>query len=322
MSQAHKAFNIVVLDAHTVSQEAAFWQPLQAMGNVTLYPITHSHQVAERVKGMQVVLTNKVALTKAHIEKMSSVGLIGVLATGFDHIDVHAAKKANIVVSNIQNYSTDSVAQHVFALILNVTNDTARLTNSVKEGIWQNNQQFCYWYSPLSELANKTLGIIGFGHIGRKVSEIALSFGMKVIAYSRTEKEVDGISFVSLSSLLESSDIISLHCPLTENTHQIINEQTLSQLKETAILINTGRGGLIDELALARALQAGQLAGACLDVLVDEPPKAKNPLIGLDNCFITPHVAWATVEARQRLVELTKNNLEAFIKAHPINQVI
>lgn len=312
---------IVVLDAHTLSKEADFWQPLDELADVHLYSNTMPNEVVTRCKEAEIILTNKVVINNQQLNQLPKLKMISILATGYDHVDIEASKKCGIVVCNVQGYSTDSVAQHVFALLLNISNDIGLLTQSVADGYWQQSLHFCYWRQPLFELVGKTIGVVGLGEIGRKVCQIALALGMNVLAYSRTPKNIDGLKNVDLKTLLTSSDIVSLHCPLSHETQGLINKETLRYMKKDAILINTGRGGLIDEAALAQALREKQILAACLDVLSKEPPDNNNPLIGLKNCYITPHVAWATVEARNRLLELTINNIKAFQQAKPINQL-
>ena len=248
---------------------------------------------------------------------------IGVLATGYNVVDIEAAREKDIIVTNVPAYSTESVTQTVFAHLLTVTNRTEHYAEQNRQGRWAENRDFCYWDTELTELAGKTMGIVGLGHIGRRVAEIALAFGMQVKAMtSKKAKELPaGIQKADLQSLLASSDVVSLHCPLTEGTRHLIHRETLRLMKPSAILINTGRGPLVDDEALAEALNEGRLRAYCADVVTEEPPKADHPLLHAPNAFITPHIAWATVEARKRLLQTAIGNVEAFVNGHPVNVV-
>ncbi|MFT4032480.1 MAG: D-2-hydroxyacid dehydrogenase [Siphonobacter sp.] len=316
--------NIVYLDGHTLNPGDLTWAPLQALGNLTVYERTKPEDVVRVLEGADIVLTNKVQLTRDIIEQLPNLKYIGVTATGYNVVDVEAARERNIPVTNVSSYGSQAVAQHVFAFILHFTNDVARLSDSARNGQWTNSPDFCYWFSPLTELSGKTLGLIGFGHIAKEVARIAHAFSMRVMAYRRNAKPEPGYEFVQLISqeeLFKESDFISLHCPLTDETKGLINAERLSWMKPSAILINTGRGPLVVEQDLAAALQHKTIAGAAVDVLSVEPPKKDNPLLAAPNCVVTPHVAWVAREARQRLLQMTADNIQAFLKGNPIHVV-
>ena len=315
--------NIVVLDAYSVNPGDLSWEGLEALGNVTLYDRTPRELIIERAADAEIILTNKVPMDGETIAVLPKLKYIGVLATGFNIVDLVAASQRGIVVTNIPSYSTDSVAQMVFALLLAITNRVEHYTQEVHEGHWCKSLDFCYWNTPLPELAGKNFGIYGFGHIGQAVARIALAFGMKVItATSKSpDKLPQGVEKVSLDQLFELSDVLSLHCPLNDDTRGMVNAGRLSMMKPSAILINTSRGPVIDEDALAKALRDGTIAAAGLDVLSTEPPCSNNPLIGAPNCFITPHLAWASLEARQRLVKIATDNVDQFLHNTPVNVV-
>lgn len=315
--------NIVVLDAYSVNPGDLSWEGLEALGNVTLYDRTPRELIIERAADAEIILTNKVPMDGETIAVLPKLKYIGVLATGFNIVDLAAASQRGIVVTNIPSYSTDSVAQMVFALLLAITNRVEHYTQEVHEGHWCKSLDFCYWNTPLPELAGKNFGIYGFGHIGQAVARIALAFGMKVItATSKSpDKLPQGVEKVSLDQLFELSDVLSLHCPLNDDTRGMVNAGRLSMMKPSAILINTSRGPVIDEDALAKALRDGTIAAAGLDVLSTEPPCSNNPLIGAPNCFITPHLAWASLEARQRLVKIATDNVAQFLHNTPVNVV-
>lgn len=315
--------NIVVLDAYSVNPGDLSWEGLEALGNVTLYDRTPRELIIERAADAEIILTNKVPMDGETIAALPKLKYIGVLATGFNIVDLAAASQRGIVVTNIPSYSTDSVAQMVFALLLAITNRVEHYTQEVHEGHWCKSLDFCYWNTALPELAGKNFGIYGFGHIGQAVARIALAFGMKVItATSKSpDKLPQGVEKVSLDQLFELSDVLSLHCPLNDDTRGMVNAGRLSMMKPSAILINTSRGPVIDEDALAKALRDGTIAAAGLDVLSTEPPCSENPLIGAPNCFITPHLAWASLEARQRLVKIATDNVAQFLHNTPVNVV-
>lgn len=314
---------IVVLDGYTLNPGDLTWKALEELGEVTVYDRTAPAEVVSRAQGAEVVLTNKVVINREMLEQLIDLRYIGVLATGYNIVDVEAAYERRVRVTNIPDYSTPSVAQLTFALLLELTFHVGHHAQTARAGRWQDCPDFCYWDKPLIEIAGLTFGVVGFGRIGQAVAKIAQSFGMNVVAYSRsrTGTEENGIKFVSLEGLMHVSDVISLHCPLTPETKHLINRERLGRVKPTAFLINTGRGPLIDENALADALNAGHLAGAGLDVLSVEPPRNGNPLLTAKNCLVTPHIAWATKAARTRLMEIAVRNLEAFLDGEPINVV-
>ncbi len=314
---------IVVLDGYALNPGDLSWDKLKNLGECQIYDRTPAAEVFNRISEAEVVITNKVVIDKTLIDRLAALKYIGVTATGYNVVDVQAAVRRGIMVTNIPAYSTDSVAQLVFSHILNVVNRVEWHAGSVKEGQWSRNPDFSYWKTPQIELAGKTLGIIGFGRIGRKVAEIGKAFGMKVIFQNRSPKaEIpEGIRQKNLDEVFSESDFLSLNCPLTAENNAFVNHSLLKVMKPTAVLINTGRGGLISEYDLAEALNSGQISAACLDVLSTEPPSPDNPLITAQNCFITPHIAWATCEARQRLMNITVNNLECFLSGNPQNEV-
>lgn len=315
---------ITVLDGYTLNPGDLSWDELKLLGEVTVYDRTLPEEVLARSEKAEILLTNKTVLNRETIEKLPDLKYIGVLATGYNVVDIRAAEENGIIVTNIPAYSTASVAQTVFALLLAVTNRVEHYTTENHSGRWSRSDDFCYWDFPLMELAGKTFGIVGLGNIGKNVSQIALAFGMRVLALtSKSAEELPGgvEKAASLETLLAESDVLSLHCPLTEKTRNMINAETLSKMKPSAILINTGRGPLIDETALAEALNRGELRGAGLDVLSSEPPLADNPLLSARNCFVTPHIAWATVEARRRLMATAVSNVASFLTGHPRNVV-
>lgn len=314
---------IVVLDGHTVNPGDLSWDALREMGEVEVYPRTAANEILERVKGADIVLTNKVPLNAETLSKLPELKMIGVLATGFNTIDIEAAREQGIVVCNVPAYSTDSVAQMVFAHILNITNRVDSFARQNREGRWSEGPDFCYWDTPLCELAGKTLGIVGLGSIGCKVARIARDFGMDVFAYtSKNSADLpEGIQKTTMEGLLSTSDILTLHCPLTPETRKLINEDSLRRMKKGAILINTGRGPLVDEQAVADALASGRLGAYGADVMCSEPPAADNPLLSQPHAYLTPHVAWATREARSRLMEIAVANVKAFEAGIPQNVV-
>lgn len=314
---------IVELDAYAANPGDLSWDGLRALGELTVYDRTSPDKVVERAREADAVLTNKVAFDEDTLAQLPHLKYIGVMATGYNVVDTEAARRRGIVVTNIPAYSTDSVAQMVFAHILNITNRVDHYARQNRNGRWSDNPDFCYWDAPLHELAGKTLGIVGLGHIGCKVARIAIDFGLDVFAYTSKNAASlpPGIQKTTMDGLFAVSDILTLHCPLSPQTHQIINRQNLARMKPGAILINTGRGPLVDEQAVAEALASGRLGAYGADVMENEPPAADNPLLAQPNAFITPHIAWATVEARQRLVDICVDNLKAFITGAPINVV-
>lgn len=314
---------IVILDGYTANPGDLSWGSLKELGEVTVYERTRREEIAGRAADADIVLTNKVVMDREMMALLPRLKYIGVLATGYNVVDIEAARERDIIVTNVPAYSTESVAQTVFAHLLTVTNRTEHYAQQNRLGRWAENRDFCYWDTELTELAGKTMGIVGLGNIGRRVAEIALAFGMQVKAMTskKAEELPAGIQKTELQSLLATSDIVSLHCPLTEGTRHLIHRETLRLMKPSAILINTGRGPLVDDEALAEALNEGRLRAYCADVVTEEPPKADHPLLHAPNAFITPHIAWATVEARKRLLQTAIGNVEAFVNGHPVNVV-
>ena len=315
--------NIVILDGYTANPGDLSWQGLEEIGEVTVYDRTKADETVARAADADIVLTNKVIISREIIAQLPRLKYIGVLATGYNVVDIEAAHERGITVTNVPAYSTESVAQMVFAHLLTVTNRTEHYAIENRNGRWTKNPDFCYWDFPHMELAGKTFGIVGLGNIGQRVAEIATAFGMHVKAL--TSKSADAlpanIEKGTLESILSTSDVLSLHCPLTDKTRHLINRETLQQMKPTAILINTGRGPLVDDQAVADALSGGRLAAFCADVLTEEPPKADNPLLKQPNAYMTPHIAWASKEARVRLVQVATDNVRAFINGRPQNMV-
>jgi len=314
---------IVILDGYSANPGDLSWKGLEEMGTVTVYDRTKPSETVARAADAEIVLTNKVIVSREVMEQLPRLKYIGVLATGYNVVDIKAAQERGITVTNVPAYSTESVAQMVFAHLLTVTNRTEHYAIENRQGRWTTNADFCYWDFPHIELAGKTFGIVGLGNIGLRVAQIALAFGMKVKALTSKNAEAlpAGIEKASLDELLATADVLSLHCPLTETTRHLMNRETLAKMKPTAILINTGRGPLIDDQAVADALANGQLAAFCADVLTEEPPKANNPLLKQPNAFTTPHIAWASKEARVRLLQVATDNVRAFVNGKPQNVV-
>jgi glycerate dehydrogenase len=308
---------LVVLDGHTSNPGDLSWASLEVLGELTVHARSRPDQVAERIAGASVVLTNKTRLDAEVLQQTPGLRGIAVLATGHDIVDGAAARRLGIPVCNVPEYGTASVAQAVFALLLELTNHTGSLAAGVREGRWSACPDFCFWDQPLLELAGLHFGVVGHGRIGTAVARIARAFGMKVLSHRRTPGPED----VDLDTLLAASDVVSLHCPLTPQTRGLINGERLARMKPGALLINTGRGPLIEELALAEALASGHLGGAGLDVLSIEPPAADHPLLQAQNCLITPHVAWASRAARTRLIEATATNVAGLLAGEPIHVV-
>ncbi|CAG4988518.1 Hydroxypyruvate reductase [Dyadobacter sp. CECT 9275] len=315
--------NIVILDGYTLNPGDQDWAPLRSLGNLTVYDRSAQNEIVERAKDAEILLVNKVVLNENTLSQLPHLKYIGVMATGYNNIDTKATAAKGIIVTNVKAYGPASVAQHTFGLLLGLANHLELHSQSVHQGDWVASEDFCYWKTPLVELAGKTFGLVGLGDIGTKVADIARAMGMKVIAYRRNPEKTVGntIEMVGLEELFRQSDVISLHCPLTEETRELINTERLSWMKPTAYLLNTGRGPLINEQDLADALQNGVIAGAGLDVLSVEPPKPDNPLLTAPNCIITPHIAWASFEARQRLLQMVADNLSAFQHGKPVNVV-
>jgi glycerate dehydrogenase len=318
-----KYMKVVVLDGFALNPGDLSWEGLKKLGECMIYDRTKPAEIFNRIKDTEAIITNKAVIDEQMIDRLPKLKYIGVTATGYNVVDVQAASSRGIVVTNIPAYSTDSVAQLVFSHILNVANRVEMHANSVRSGEWASKPDFSYWKSPQTELAGKILGIIGFGRIGRKVAQIGLAFGMKVIFHNRSQiaDATAGMHQASLDEVFSESDVVSINCPLTPENSEFVNRDLLQKMKQSAILINTGRGGLINEADLAAALNTGVIAAAGLDVLSTEPPKRDNPLLSAKNCFITPHIAWATLEARQRLMNITVENLHCFISGKPQNVV-
>lgn len=316
---------IVVLDGYTLNPGDLSWKEGETLGELVVYDRTSLQELPERVQGAEVLITNKTPLQADVIEALPALKYIGVLATGYNVVDLEAARRRGVVVTNIPAYSTESVAQMVFAHLLNIAQRVDHYSREVHAGVWGRQPDFCYWNTPLMELSGKRMGIVGFGHIGQAVARIALGFGMKVCAWtSKAAGQLpQGVEKAdSLDALFASCDVVSLHCPLTAGTAELVNASRLALMKKGAVLINTSRGGLVNEHDLAEALKKGRLAGAGLDVLSSEPPRPDNPLLGITNCYITPHIAWASHEARARLMLQAVENLKAWKDGKPINNVI
>lgn len=315
--------NIVILDGHAANPGDLSWEPLKAFGNLTVYPRSTTSEVVERAKEADVILTNKVMFSDEVFQSLPRLKYLGILATGYNIVDLASASRHGVMVTNIPAYSTDSVVQMTFAQILNITNRIGHYAQEARDGRWSSNPDFCYWDTPLMELSGKTMGIVGLGHIGMKVAQLARNFGMDVFAMtSKNSAELpDGIQKTTFEGLLGVSDILSLHCPLTDQTHELINRHTLAMMKPAAILINTGRGPLVNEADVAAALVEGKLGAYGADVMCQEPPAADNPLFTAPNAYITPHIAWASVEARSRLLDIAFENVRAFLSGKPQNVV-
>lgn len=317
------SIHITILDGYALNPGDLSYDCLEQFGTLKVYDRTAPEQVIERAKDADVLLINKVILGEKEFAQLPRLRYIGVQATGYNVVDVEAARKHGITVTNIPAYSTNSVAQMVMAHLLNITQSVDYYARENRAGRWAGNPDFCYWDNPLIELAGKQMGIIGFGRTGSAVARLAEAFGMKVATYSSKPQNAlpEGVDKLSLDDLFTTSDVVSLHCPLTPATHNLVNAERLALMKPTAILINTARGPIVDEQALADALNSGALHAAGIDVLCEEPPLAGSPLLTARNCFVTPHIAWATLEARTRLLQICEANLRAFIEGHPQNVV-
>lgn len=315
---------IVVLDGYTLNPGDLSWDALNQLGDVTVHDRTPYDKIVERSQGAEVLLTNKTPLDAATLNQLPDLKYVGVLATGYNIVDIATCKQKGIPVSNVPGYGTGAVAQFVFALMLELCLHVQKHSDAVFEGKWSRSADFCFWDYPLIELAGKKLGIIGFGAIGQKVADIAAAFDMQIIAHSRTQTDQSqrkNFKWVSVDELLSQSDVVSIHCPLTPETQGLINAENLRKMKPTAFLINTSRGPIINDADLADALNNNVIAGAGIDVLSKEPPPADNPMFKAKNCIITPHIAWAAKEARARLMDIAVNNLKAFIAGQPANVV-
>ena len=314
---------IVVLDGHAVNPGDLSWDIIRKFGELEIYDYTAPEDTVSRLQGAKIALTNKTVIDAAVMDACPELKLICVLATGYNVVDCPGAKQRNIPICNVPAYGTDAVAQFTFALLLELCHQVGHHSKAVHDGRWCSNRDFCFWDTPQMELAGKTMGIIGFGRIGRAVGKIAKAMGMQVIAYNRSrcpEGEAIG-TYVDLETLLKTADVISLHCPLTEENAGLINQDTLSMMKDGVILLNTARGPLLDEQAVSDALSSGKLRGAAVDVVSKEPMERSNPLLTAPNCIITPHMAWAPTESRQRILNITANSIAAFLEGKPINTV-
>ena len=305
----------VILDADTVTSGDVSLEPLTSLSETIVYGYTEPDKVATNIGDAEIVLTNKCRITEEVFEACPNLGLIGLFATGYNNIDIESARKHGCVVANVPGYSSDAVAQHTFALILNYFSKIHDYNNYVQSGGWCKSKLFTHFDIPLNELSGKTIGIIGYGAIGKQVAKIASAFNMNVLVYTRTGSKN------TLDEVLKSSDIVTLHCPVNDGTKELINAETLSMMKPTALLVNTSRGGVINENDLADALKTGKIASAAIDVLTEEPVSPDCPLLGLQNCVITPHVAWAPIETRVRLIGLVADNINAYLSGNPTNNV-
>ena len=308
---------IVILDGYTLNPGDLGWEGFEAFGDMTIYDRTEQQQILSRIGSADIVITNKTPLDAQTIAMAPNLKYIGVLATGYNVVDIEAARRRGVVVTNIPTYGTDAVAQFAFAMLLEIAHHVQHHSDAVKEGRWTNHQDFCFWDYPLIELAGKTMGIIGYGRIGQATARIARAFGMQVIAYDVSQQSGNSDVYVDLDTLLGSSDVISLHCPLFESTRGIINKDSIARMKDGVILLNNSRGPLVVEQDLADALNSGKVYAAGLDVVSEEPIKADNPLLSAKNCLITPHISWAPKESRQRLMDIAVENLKAFLEGKP-----
>ena len=315
---------IVVLDGFTLNPGDLSWDDLKSLGACDIYDRTAEKDVVARAANAEIVLTNKTPVNRGHIQNLPSLKYLGVLATGYNIVDAAAARERQVPVANVPDYGTKSVAQMTLALLLELTQHAGHHAQTVREGRWNRSPDFCYWDHPLVELDGLTMGIVGFGRIGRAVAHLAEAFGLEILAYTPRPPEAfapGGVQFVGLDELFARSDVVSLHCPLTPQNRELVDARRLGQMKRTAFLLNTSRGPLVDEAALAEALNAGRIAGAGVDVLSVEPPAANNPLLAARNCLVTPHIAWASQAARSRLMRVAVSNVRAFLAGQPVNVV-
>jgi glycerate dehydrogenase len=312
---------LVILDKCTVTKGDVDLSPLESFGECESYDLLQKSEIIRVLGDADAVICNKAKIDREIMESAKNLKFIGLFATGYNNIDVAAARELGITVCNVPGYSTSSVAQHTVSLMLELAGNASSYARSVAAGDWKRSKQFSYFFAPISELSGKVLGIYGFGTIGAAVARIALAFDMKVIAYSRSKKSYEGVTFVDKDVIFRESDFLSFHCPLNDESALAVNENSLSTMKKTAFIINTARGGIIDEFALADALKRGTIAGAALDVLTEEPMSDNCVLFGAPNCIITPHVAWAALETRERLIGLVAQNLSSFLSGNPINVV-
>jgi glycerate dehydrogenase len=314
---------IIILDGYTLNPGDISWAGFETLGDFTMYDRTSPDKIIERSENAEIILTNKTIINKLTIEQLPKLKYIGVLATGYNIVDVKAANERNIIVTNIPSYGTSSVAQMVFALLLELTQNVGHHSNSVRSGGWSESEDWCYWDRLLIELDDLTMGVIGFGRIGKATADIARAFGMRVIANDtgKTKSNSDWVKMVNQDTIFRESDVISLHCPLTSANKHFVNSAKINLMKGSAFLINTSRGLLINEENLASALNSNRIAGAGLDVLSEEPPDETNPLLSAKNCIITPHIAWATKAARQRLMNIAVRNLKSYLNGNPVNVI-
>ena len=312
---------IVILDGYTLNPGDLDWSSFQKVGEVVYYDRTSKEDILKRTQNADVIFTNKTPLTKETLQKCANLKFVGVLATGYDVVDISAAKELEIAVCNVPGYGTHTVAQYAIALLLEVCHHIDHHNKQVKDRQWSKNKDWCFWDYPMIELSGKTMGIIGFGNIGKATARIAMALGMKIIYYDEYALGMENSVSLSLDELLIQSDVVALHCPLTENTKEIIHKGTLKKMKNSAILINNARGKLINEYDLAEALQSGEIYAAALDVTYDEPIADNNPLLACENCLITPHISWATREARSRIIKTSLDNLQAYLDGDSINRV-
>lgn len=312
----------VILDASTVTDGDVSLSPLTSLCETEVFDYSSPEEVAERIGGAEIVLTNKCRISREVFERCPNIKFIGLFATGYNNVDIDAARERGVVVANVPGYSTNSVAQHTFALILHCYSSVSKYCEYTSRGEWCFSKLFTHFGPPLFELSGKTIGIIGYGSIGRAVAKIALAFGMKVAVHTRTvPNDAADVELMPLCELLQKSDIVTLHCPLTPQTERLINREALALMKPTAILINTSRGGVIDEMAVREALDSSKIAAFCTDVLTTEPMDKDCPLLGAKNCYITPHIAWAPLETRVRLIRLVRENLEGYLNGNVKNNV-
>ncbi|MEA4894390.1 MAG: D-2-hydroxyacid dehydrogenase [Oscillospiraceae bacterium] len=315
---------IVILDAYSINPGDISWDELRKLGDTVIYDQTPGDLSLERIRDADIALVNKTEFTGELMDKCEKLKYIGELATGYNNIDLRAAMERGITVCNIPAYSTPSVVQHTFALLLELCMRTGLHSESVMAGKWSKCRDFCFWEVPLMELSGKTLGIIGYGQIGRSVAKTAVCFGMKVIACAsrpRSESGIEGVTMADMDEILRTSDIVSLHCPLTKENSGLIRRETIAKMRDGVIIINTARGGLVNEQDTADALKSGKLGGFAADVLTQEPPKDGSPLFGCPNCIITPHIAWVPIESRKRLIKIATDNVRAFLDGHPQNKL-
>jgi len=312
---------IVVLDGHAANPGDLSWAPFEALGEIEIFDRTPREKTVQRARDAEIVLTNKTVIDREIMNQLPTLRYIGVLATGYNVVDIEAAREKDIAVTNVPAYGTPSVVQAAFALLFELTNKVGLHDSSVHKGRWTQSPDFSYTESPLVELSGLTIGIVGFGAIGSSVAKVAQALGMRVLAAARTPREAAGVTFVDVDTLFSESDVVTLHCPLTSETANLVNAARLALMKPSAYVINTGRGGLVDEVALARALNEGRIAGAGVDVLSTEPPKAGNPLLSAKHCVITPHVAWATKASRERLLQIALENVRGFLAGRFVNIV-